>query len=123
MIKTFVFLFFMLTAQAFGHAFLSKGMVGIGELTAYGIREILFYALVVMRNPWIVFGIVFHAIGFFSWMYILSFSKLSMVLPLTSICYIMTAFLSKFMLGEQISPLRWAGTAVIVLGVYLITQG
>ncbi len=123
MIKTFGFLFFMLIAQAFGHAFLSKGMVGIGELTAYSVREILFYALVVMRNPWIVFGVFFHAIGFFSWMYILSFSKLSLVLPLTSLCYIMTAFLATFMLGEQISPLRWAGTAVIVFGVYLVTQG
>lgn len=59
MIKTFGFLFFMLIAQAFGHAFLSKGMVGIGELTAYSVREILFYALVVMRNPWIVFGGIF----------------------------------------------------------------
>ncbi len=60
--------------------------------------------------------------SFFLWLAILSWSELSFVLPLTALSYVVTALLATFVLGETVTPLRWAGTILICLGVILVTK-
>jgi drug/metabolite transporter (DMT)-like permease len=36
--------------------------------------------------------------------------------------YVLVAFLAQYILGETVSPLRWAGTLLVCLGVVLITK-
>jgi drug/metabolite transporter (DMT)-like permease len=42
------------------------------------------------------------------------------VQPASSLAYGMVALLGYLMLGEKVSPLRWAGIAVICLGVFVV---
>jgi len=56
-------------------------------------------------------------------MALLSWADLSYVLPVTSIGYVVVALLGKVMLNEQITARRWAGIALIMAGVALVSGG
>jgi drug/metabolite transporter (DMT)-like permease len=74
-------------------------------------------------TPWIVAGIAL-LIGFFaSYLTALSWADLTYVLPATAFGNVIVAFLSYFWLHEPISLSRWAGIALITLGVGFVSQG
>jgi len=49
----------------------------------------------------------------------LSWYPVGFVVPITSLAYVTGAFGAKFLLGERLSPTRWAGVCLICLGVAL----
>ena len=74
-------------------------------------------------TPWIIAGIAL-LIGFFaSYLTALSWADLTYVLPATAFGNVIVAFLSYFWLHEPISPSRWAGIALITIGVGFVAQG
>jgi uncharacterized membrane protein len=74
-------------------------------------------------TPWIATGIAL-LIGFFaSYLTALSWADLTYVLPATAFGNVIVAFLARFWLHEPISLQRWAGIALITLGVSLVAQG
>jgi uncharacterized membrane protein len=74
-------------------------------------------------TPWIAIGIAL-LIGFFaSYLTALSWADLTFVLPATALGYVLIAFLSVVWLHETISLERWAGIALISLGVGFVAQG
>ncbi len=76
--------------------------------------------LSVIRNPYVFAGVVFLAVFFFLYLAALSWADLSFVMPLTAMSYIFAALLARFVLKEDLSWFRWAGTVVITLGIILI---
>jgi drug/metabolite transporter (DMT)-like permease len=48
---------------------------------------------------------------------------LTYVLPATSLGYVLLALVARFVLHEQISPLRWIGIALISGGVGFVAGG
>lgn len=76
--------------------------------------------LSVIRNPYVLAGVVFLAFFFFLYLAALSWADLSFVMPLTAMSYIFAALLARYMLKEELSWFRWAGTVVIILGIILI---
>ena len=58
-----------------------------------------------------------------SYMTALSFADLTFVLPATAIGYVIMALLSIFWLHEHVSLQRWAGVALIIIGVGLVAGG
>lgn len=74
-------------------------------------------------TPWIAFGIAL-LIGFFaSYLTALSWADLTFVLPATAFGNVIVALLSRFWLHELISAERWAGIALITLGVGFVAHG
>ena len=74
-------------------------------------------------TPWIALGIAL-LIGFFaSYLTALSWADLTFVLPATAFGYVIIALLARFWLNETISIERWAGIALITLGVGFVAQG
>ena len=53
----------------------------------------------------------------------LSFADLSYVLPATAISYVLMVLLSIFWLHEHVSPQRWSGVVLIVIGVGIVAGG
>ncbi|MBV9608190.1 MAG: hypothetical protein JO187_01415 [Acidobacteria bacterium] len=53
-------------------------------------------------------------------MLILSWADYTYVQPVSAAAYGVVALLAHFVLGEAISPLRWAGVLIICLGVFVI---
>jgi len=45
----------------------------------------------------------------------------SLIWPLTSLGFVLTAVAARFLLGEQIHWLRWCGIALIVAGAALVS--
>jgi len=74
-------------------------------------------------TPWIALGIAL-LIGFFaSYLTALSWADLTFVLPATAFGNVIVALFARFWLHETISLERWAGIALITLGVSFVAQG
>lgn len=71
-------------------------------------------------HPWVGVGVLFMFGWFTSRLALLSWADLSYALPITSLSYALSALAGSFYLGEEVSPLHWAGIAVISLGVALV---
>jgi len=52
----------------------------------------------------------------------LSWDDLSFVLPLTAADYILVTVFAKFLLHEPVSPIRWTGSAMVAIGIGLVTR-
>ena len=74
-------------------------------------------------TPWIAAGIAL-LIGFFaSYLTALSWADLTFVLPATAFGNVIVALLSRFWLHEPVSLARWAGIALITIGVGFVAHG
>jgi uncharacterized membrane protein len=74
-------------------------------------------------TPWIAVGIAL-LIGFFaSYLTALSWADLTFVLPATAFGNVIVALFARFWLHEAISLERWAGIALITLGVGFVAHG
>ena len=56
------------------------------------------------------------------WLIVLSRATLSFAYPFASLSYVLILVAGHFVLHEQVTPLRLAGVALIVLGIVLIAQ-
>lgn len=72
-----------------------------------------------LLSPWVFLGILLLAVWTISRVTLLSWADLSFVLPVTSVGYVLNAVIGFAVLGEQISLLRWIGTAFILSGTIL----
>ena len=120
--KTPVVLSVAVVANSVGSVCLARGMKSFPALDSTGPAWLLAAAAQVLSNPWIIVGILLLIIFLAAYMAALSWADLSFVLPATAPGYILTAILSSLFLEEQISPLRWAGTILIVAGTWLVAR-
>jgi len=45
----------------------------------------------------------------------------SVLIPIMGLCYVGTAIMGKWMLGEQMNATRWFGIVLIIVGVIFVT--
>lgn len=73
-------------------------------------------------NPFVTVGILMLIISLLTRMALLSIADLSVVLPLTAVGYILSTLLGSVFLGEHVSLQHWMGTALVFLGVALVSS-
>lgn len=112
----------MIVAAPLGNVLLGRGMKHAGPLALWPLSQALHTALRVFANGWIWLGIASLLAFFISYMLVLSWADYSFVQPASSLSYGVVALLSWIILGEKISPLRWAGIAIICLGVFVVSH-
>jgi len=122
MFKTMLLMILAVTAGTVGDLLLAKGMKELGDLSTMNLRGIIEVTLRAMTEWKIVVGTTMLALFFFLWLAVLSWEDLSVALPLQALNYVLVALLAKYILHEHISPLRWAGIALVCIGVMLITK-
>lgn len=122
MLKTLLVMLLAVTAGTVGDLLLAKGMKEMGDVSAMNLRGMLAAAYQALTTPKLVIGTAMLAIFFFLWLAVLSWEDLSVALPLQALNYVLVAFLSQYFLGEVVSPLRWAGTILVCVGVMMITK-
>jgi drug/metabolite transporter (DMT)-like permease len=106
-----------------GDSCLARGMTAMPSISLAHPHALLGALLAAVFTPWIAAGIAL-LIGFFaSYLTALSWADLTFVLPATAFGNVIVALLSRFWLHEAISPERWAGIALITLGVSFVAQG
>lgn len=110
-----------LILEAVGVVLLSRGLKDIGELQGVTVAEVTRVAKAGITHPKILLGVALEAAFFGILLFLLSRADVSLVWPLTSLGFVITALAAKFFLHEQVSGLRWAGVALIVLGAVLVS--
>ena len=119
-LKTYALIAVMVVANPVGSLLLAKGMKQIGDVKFWPLPALLevfgraFGSLTVWAG--IACLITFIAAN----MLALSLADYSYVQPAAALGYGVTAVLAVFVLGESVSPLRWAGIGVICLGVSFV---
>lgn len=98
---------------------LSHGMKQAGSISLNHLQGVIFAIL----NPWVAVGILLLLAFFATYMSALSWADLTYVLPATSLGYVLLALVAKFVLHEQVSPMRWVGIALITSGVGFVAGG
>jgi drug/metabolite transporter (DMT)-like permease len=122
MVKTMIIVLIAAALGGTGHVFLSKGMRPVGDLTEAPSARLGGMVTRAIANPWLILGVALQASFFFIYLVLLSRADVSLVLPLTAIDYIVVAVLAQYMLGEIVTPVRWAGMGLIVAGVGLLSR-
>jgi uncharacterized membrane protein len=99
-------------SNVFGNFFMARGLKN-RDIGGMDYIRVLF-------EPWVASGILLLILWMVSRMYFLKLADLSYVLPVTSVGYVMNALLGQWVLSEQLSAPRWAGTLLIVAGAALV---
>jgi drug/metabolite transporter (DMT)-like permease len=76
----------------------------------------------VITSPAIWSGLALFALSAGVWVLVLSRASLSFAYPFASLTYILILVFDRFILHEQVPPLRWGGVAAIVVGIVLVAQ-
>ena len=104
-----------------GDLLLKRGMTQVGavQLSATGLSH-AFLLTVLNSTIWIA---ILFLLGFmFSYMTVVSWADYSYVMPAGAFGYAALTFLAVVFLGEAVTPRRWAGVALICVGVLLVGQ-
>jgi multidrug transporter EmrE-like cation transporter len=120
--KTLLMILVMIVAGPLGNVLLGRGMEHAGDLSIWPPPALLHTGIKIFSTPSIWLGIGSLVTMFVSYMLVLSWADYSFVQPATSLAYGVVALLSWLILGEHISPLHWAGIAVICIGVFVVGQ-
>ncbi|MCK4304437.1 MAG: EamA family transporter [Candidatus Eisenbacteria sp.] len=102
-----------------GEFLLKAGMnrVGVFSLISIGAA---FPRMITTWQLWAGFGLI--GIGAFFWLSAISRADLSWAYPLLAVGYILTLLFAPLVLREHIPLIRWMGTILIVIGIYLISR-
>lgn len=104
-----------------GDVFITKGMKQLGEISTLNVARLLAIFGRAITNRYFLIGVLFMAVSYFSFLGALRLADLSLVLPATSISFVITTIGARLVLKETISGIRWAGILLVCIGVALIS--
>ena len=104
-----------------GDVFITKGMKQVGEISTLNVVRLLGIFGSAITNRYVLTGVFFMAVSYFSFLGALRLADLSLVLPATSISFVITTIGARLFLKESISGMRWAGILLVCIGVALIS--
>lgn len=67
-------------------------------------------------------GLLIYGLSAVCWLWVLARAQLSLAYPILSLTFPIVLALSAAIFAETITPLRWTGVGVIVLGVSLLAR-
>ena len=67
-------------------------------------------------------GLACYVVSVVLWIVALSRVEVSIAYPMLSIGYVVNAIAAYYLLGEQVTPLRFAGIGVIIVGVFIVAR-
>jgi ceramide glucosyltransferase len=117
--RTALILALVVSTGCAGELSITYAMKRVGEVHHFSPLAILRVVGQALRQGWLWIGVGLLAISFYGFLTMLSWYPVSFVVPTTSLSYVLGAFGAKFLLGERLSPTRWAGVVLICLGVAL----
>jgi drug/metabolite transporter (DMT)-like permease len=114
-------LFVMITVVGTaGELCLGRAMKETGELQRFrpgAAASLLWRAL---RVKWIWIGLAMMTLAFFSLLMLLSFERVSFVVPVSALSYLVGALGGRFFLNERVDRQRWIGIALVCVGVTMV---
>src|SRR5207245_8208842 len=96
------------------------GMPQVGPLESWEPMALGRFLGRAMTNASVLGGTVLNAVFYVIFLVVLSWSEVTVALPLTALEYLFAAILSVMILKEAVPGLRWAGIILVIGGVVLI---
>jgi drug/metabolite transporter (DMT)-like permease len=118
--KTVVLLVLMVLFGSTGDILLSAGMKKIGAVNDWSPAALAGVVFQTFTSGTVWLGISGLILFFVCYLLVLSWADYSFVLPATATSYVVVPLLGFLLLGEMVGPVRWAGVALIGVGVALV---
>lgn len=96
---------------------LRHGMASLGALSGVDLYLHAATSLAVLG------GLLSYILSTVTWLGVLSRIDLSVAYPLASLNFVFVTALSAMVLRENVPPLRWAGTGLILVGILVVARG
>jgi uncharacterized membrane protein len=110
-----------LLCESAGVVLLKKGINQIGDVQSYTASEIFRVVKSGLTSQTIWLGIFFEALFFIGLLVLMSKCDVSFLWPLTGLSFVFATFSAMWFLNEHVSPVRWVGVALIVVGAGFIS--
>ena len=98
----------------------AAGMRRLGEVDDFRPGALASLARLAARSWVLWLSIGAYAVSFFGFMALISATDVSFAVPATAAGYVVETLLAWRILGEHVSARRWAGAALVVVGVSLV---
>ena len=121
--RTAIVLIIMVLSSSGGDLTAAYAMKRIGEVKSFTPGVIIRALGRVFREAWMWIGVAQMTLAFLSLLALLSWEAVSFVIPVTALSYVTGALGGKYLLGERLTPLRWAGIGLVSVGVMLVCVG
>jgi multidrug transporter EmrE-like cation transporter len=106
------------TFAAVGQVSWKLGMNLMGPVISFDLSNLRS----ILLEPYIILGLIMYALSTVFWLVALSRMELSFVYPFISLTYILVLALSYLVLKESIGLNKMAGSALIILGLIIISR-
>jgi transporter family protein len=123
MLRVLVAMIIATISAAYGQILVRRGMLQVGSLENYAPWPVITYFWHALCNPYVIGGTVLNAVFYFLFLAALSWTGVTVALPMTAIEYGFAALLAVTLLKESVPPARWIGIGLVIVGVILIARG
>ncbi len=96
--------------------------LGLNKPGARGVSTPQGLIRMILRSPLVLLGLALYGVGALAWIGALTQLDLSVAYPFLALNFVLVALSSRLFLGEHIPWLRWAGVAVICVGIFLVAR-
>ena len=106
--------------NAVAQLLLKAGATAVGPIGGWGaLRGV---AGTLALQPAVLGGLACYVVSVVVWIVALSRVDVSVAYPMLSVGYVVNALLAMWLFGEVVSLQRWAGIAVILIGVTIVAR-
>ena len=121
--KSILLILISISIAVGGQILLKIGLNRIGSIVVNNISSLGHLFLGVIKSPMVLIGLFMYVISAAIWLVVISAVDLSFAYPFIGLTYVLILIVSKFILKEDVNPIRWAGAAIITIGVVVISRG
>ena len=75
-----------------------------------------------ISSPYIWIGVIFYGCSMLLFFFMLSNFKLSAMMPVLCMTYILNIVIAKIVFGESIAGMQMLGTAIIIIGLLVLSR-
>ena len=100
----------------------AETMLKIGASETRRVEGWEWTGLMSLASLWIWGAIVLIILSFICWIYVLKHIPLSVAFPLSNVVHVLVPLSCWMFLGEQISPRRWCGIAILIIGLAIVAK-
>jgi drug/metabolite transporter (DMT)-like permease len=122
-IKSILLILLSISIAVGGQILLKMGMNKIVGITSNNTGALSHLFLGVIKSPMVLIGLFLYLISAAIWLIVISAVDLSFAYPFLGLTYVLILIVSKFILKEDVNPVRWIGAAIITIGVVVISRG
>jgi multidrug transporter EmrE-like cation transporter len=118
----FALILFSVSLSAVAQIVLKTGMSSQSVTQVMKLGTPFEMAMQIALNPWVVGGLGMYFFGALVWLFVLARVEVSVAYPFVGLGFILTMIMGKFLMGDDITVSRMAGTLLVAAGVVLIAR-